>query len=239
MDVNFQRALPFVLKHEGGYVDHPKDPGGATNKGITIATFRRYIKPDATKQDLRNITDEQVASIYYQHYWCAAQAQNLPSGVDYAVFDFAVNSGPSRAVKFLQRAVGVKDDGRIGPKTLEATAKMPARVVISKICDARLAWLKRLRTWATFGRGWSRRVDGVARDATAMICKPPRTSPAQSSTIRASAAQIATGAGGAVSAVAALDGTAQIVACALAGITVITALWIMRERVRHWAKGVR
>ena len=112
MDKNFERALPLVLKHEGGYVDHPKDPGGATNKGVTIATFRRYVKADGTKQDLRRITDAQVSAVYYRHYWAAVQAHALPSGVDYCAFDFAVNSGPSRSAKFLQKVVGVKQDGR-------------------------------------------------------------------------------------------------------------------------------
>ncbi|MCI5078689.1 MAG: glycoside hydrolase family 108 protein [Oricola sp.] len=165
MDANFQRALSRVLKHEGGYVDHPKDPGGATNRGITLATFRRYVKPKATKADLRAITDAQITTVYRRHYWDAVLGAELPSGVDYAVFDFAVNSGPSRSVKFLQRVVGVTQDGRIGPITLAALAKDDPQDVVSKLCDARLAWLKRLETWPTFGRGWERRVSEVKRDA--------------------------------------------------------------------------
>ena len=106
MDSNFQRALSRVLKHEGRYVDHPKDPGGATNKGVTIATFRRYVKPNGTKADLRAITEDLVATVYYKHYWAAVHANELPAGVDYAVFDLAVNSGPSRAARSLQRVVG-------------------------------------------------------------------------------------------------------------------------------------
>ena len=158
MESNFQRALPRVLKHEGGYVDHPKDPGGATNKGVTIATFRRYVKANGTKADLRAITNEQVATVYYKHYWAAVHANELPTGVDYAVFDFAVNSGPSRAAKFLQRVVGAAQDGRIGPATLAAVKKDDPIAVIAKLCDARLSWLKTLKTWSTFGKGWERRV---------------------------------------------------------------------------------
>lgn len=171
-DRNFARALPLVLKHEGGYVDHPKDPGGATNKGVTLATFRRYVKADGTKADLRAITDKQVATVYYRHYWSAVNAQALPAGLDYAVFDFAVNSGPTRAAQFLQRVLGVTVDGRVGPQTIAAAEKAGTSTVIKALCAARLAWLKRLKHWPTFGRGWTRRVNDVERDALAMVGKP-------------------------------------------------------------------
>lgn len=169
MEKNFEKSLAAVLKHEGGYVDHPRDPGGATNKGITIGTFRRYVKPKATKRDLKNITKAQVESVYRQHYWDKVRASELPSGVDYAVFDFAVNSGPSRAVKFLQKVVGVSEDGRIGPATLEAVSDRDHAKTIETLCDNRLAFLKRLGTWGTFGKGWSRRVEGVRKMALGMV----------------------------------------------------------------------
>lgn len=165
MDSNFQRALSRVLKHEGGYVDHPKDPGGATNRGVTLATFRRYVKPKGTKADLRAITDEQVATVYYKHYWAAVHGGELPAGVDYAVFDLAVNSGPARAARFLQRVVGATEDGRIGPATLAAVRTADPTDVIARLCDARLAWLRTLKTWPTFGKGWERRVTEVRHDA--------------------------------------------------------------------------
>jgi lysozyme family protein len=165
VDSNFQRALSRVLKHEGGYVDHPKDPGGATNRGVTIATFRRYVKRDGTKADLRAITAEQVATVYYKHYWAAVDANELPAGVDYAVFDLAVNSGPSRAARFLQRVVGATEDGRIGPATLAAVRNADPTELIAKLCVARLAWLRTLKTWPTFGKGWERRVTDVRHDA--------------------------------------------------------------------------
>ena len=165
MDSNFRRALSRVLKHEGGYIDHPKDPGGATNRGVTLATFRRHVKPKGTKADLRAITEEQVATVYYKHYWAAVHANELPAGVDYAVFDLAVNSGPARAARFLQRVVGATEDGRIGPATLAAVRKADPTEVIARLCDARLAWLKTLKTWPTFGKGWERRVTEVRHDA--------------------------------------------------------------------------
>lgn len=172
MDRNFERALPLVLKHEGGFVNHPKDPGGATNKGVTIATFRRYVKADGTVADLKAISDEQVATVYYRHYWSAVNAQALPSGVDYAVFDFAVNSGPSRAVKFLQKVLGVTQDGRVGPKTIEAAKGLSANWIVEQLCDARLAWLKTLKTWPAFGKGWTNRVRDVRDDARKMVGNP-------------------------------------------------------------------
>ncbi|WP_027036514.1 glycoside hydrolase family 108 protein [Mesorhizobium ciceri] len=161
MDRNFARALALVLKSEGGWSDNPADPGGATMKGVTLTNFRRYVRANATKADLRKITDAQVATVYRRFYWDAVLGAELPDGVDYAVFDFAVNSGPSRAAKYLQAVVGVVQDGRIGPATIAATNGKPAGVVIDVLCDARLSFLKRLPTWATFGRGWSDRVKSV------------------------------------------------------------------------------
>lgn len=172
MDRNFRRALSLVLKHEGGWADHPKDPGGATMKGVTLASFRKYVKPNGTKTDLRNITDEQLATVYRKHYWDAVSGAELPDGVDYAVFDFAVNSGPSRAGKYLQKVVGTPQDGRIGPATLKAVrAKMHA-TVIHELCDDRMAFLKRLETWPTFGKGWTRRVTDVRTEALRMAAAP-------------------------------------------------------------------
>jgi lysozyme family protein len=163
MQSSYERALAAVLEHEGGYVDHPKDPGGATNKGITIANFRRYVKADGTKADLKKLTTEQAATVYRKQYWDAVSGGVLPAGVDYAVFDFGVNSGPSRAIKFLQRVVGVKQDGRIGPATLAAIAAMPPINIIRELCEARLLWLATLKTWPTFKKGWTARVSGVRK----------------------------------------------------------------------------
>jgi len=168
MEANFQRALALVLKHEGGFVDHPRDPGGATNKGVTLATFRRYVRRNGTVEDLRRITDAQVATVYKLHYWNKVKGDDLPSGVDYAVFDFAVNSGPARAAKYLQAAVGVAQDGKIGPVTVAAAKGMNAADVVSAVCAKRMAFLKGLNTWPTFGKGWTNRVNDVVREAMKM-----------------------------------------------------------------------
>ncbi|ESY70094.1 glycoside hydrolase family 108 protein [Mesorhizobium sp. M0051] len=173
MDRNFARALALVLKSEGLWSDNPADPGGATMKGVTLANFRRYVKADATKADLRSIGDAQVATIYRRFYWDAVLGSELPDGVDFAVLDFAVNSGPGRAAKYLQAAVGVAQDGRIGPVTLAAVKAKPAGVIIDALCDARLAFLKRLPIWATFGRGWSDRVRSVRVQALLMSAQHP------------------------------------------------------------------
>jgi lysozyme family protein len=162
---NFERSLSLVLKSEGGWSDHPADPGGATMKGVTLATFRRYVEPKATKDDLRRITDAQVATVYRKQYWNAVCGDDLPDGIDYAVFDFAVNSGPGRAAKYLQSIVGAKQDGKIGPDTLAKVKPMVRGTVINDLCDKRMAFLKGLSTWGTFGKGWTSRVSSVRAEA--------------------------------------------------------------------------
>lgn len=169
MEANFPRALALVLKHEGGWSDHPSDPGGATMKGVTLATYRAYINKNGTKADLRNITQAQLEKVYREQYWNKVRGDDLPSGVDYALFDFAVNSGPSRAVKFLQRILLVQQDGIIGPQTMAALARAKPEHVIEVLCAERLKFLKGLSTWPTFGKGWGRRVDDVELHALAMV----------------------------------------------------------------------
>ncbi|CAN7599830.1 hypothetical protein LJR234_004636 [Mesorhizobium amorphae] len=169
MDRNFARSLALVLKSEGGWSDNPADPGGATMKGVTLANFRRYVKADATKADLRKISDAQIATVYRRFYWDAVAGAELPDGVDYATFDFAVNSGPGRAAKYLQAVLGVVQDGRIGPATLSALRAKPAGALIDALCDSRLAFLKRLPTWPTFGRGWNDRVKSVRFQALVLV----------------------------------------------------------------------
>ncbi|KHQ51085.1 glycoside hydrolase family 108 protein [Mameliella alba] len=162
MKQNFDRALALVLQHEGGYVNHPDDPGGATNRGVTQRTYNAWLRRRGElAQDVRNITTPEVHAIYRAQYWDIVRGDDLPNGLDYAVFDFAVNSGPRRATEFLQRILGVEVDGALGEVTLAAAHEADAIGTIADLCDNRLAWLKRLRHWPTFGRGWSRRVSEV------------------------------------------------------------------------------
>lgn len=169
---NFEACLEFVLRWEGGFVNHPKDPGGATNKGITLATYRRY-RPGASVEDLRRITDADVARIYRDGYWNAVRGGELKSGVDLCAFDAAVNSGPSRSIRWLQKALGVKADGVLGPATLAEHRRKSAAYVVSRYCAIRLGWLKGLRTWGTFGRGWARRVGALEARALMMAGVEP------------------------------------------------------------------
>lgn len=157
---NWPACFRATLKHEGGWADHPRDPGGATMKGVTLATFRRYV-PGASKSDLRNISDDMLSRIYREGYWHEVRGDSLPYGVDLVTYDAAVNSGPSRGAKWTQVACGAKADGRIGPKTLLKLQITAATVVVRKATDARLRFLQGLRTWSAFGKGWGRRVGEV------------------------------------------------------------------------------
>jgi lysozyme family protein len=165
---NYDRAFTLVLAHEGGYVDLKADPGGATNLGVTQATLSAWRHRKVTKDEVRALTKEEAGKIYRAQYWNAVRGDDLPAGLGYAVFDYAVNSGPSAAVKMLQRVLGVTADGAMGAMTLAAVAKRDTRDLIGKLCDRRLAFLRSLRTWRTFGKGWSRRVAGVRSNALAM-----------------------------------------------------------------------
>ena len=178
MKKNFKDSLDHVLNHEGGWADHPKDPGGATMKGVTLATYRRHFGKNKSKRALRNISDDELGQIYRSGYWDKCQCDKLPSGVDYAVFDAAVNSGPGRGVKWLQAAVGAKQDGGIGPRTLAKVKEHDVVEVTDSMCDRRLIFLRSLDTWETFGKGWLRRVEGLRATAVAMVAgKAPEIVP--------------------------------------------------------------
>ncbi len=178
-DTRFDRCLAEVLRHEGGYADHPADPGGATNMGITRKTLAlwRKVSPwwDLPKTEVQKLTRAEAAQIYRAIYWAPCKGENLPAGIDLAVFDYAVNSGPDRAIRTLQAALGVAVDGQVGPITLGAATKANARVVVDAICDRRLSFLQGLSTFATFGRGWTSRVAAVraAARAAARTTNPP------------------------------------------------------------------
>lgn len=168
MKENFDSALEAVLHHEGGYVNHPSDPGGMTNLGVTKRVWEEWVKRPVDEAEMRSLTPEMVAPLYKQRYWDRVRGDDLPAGVDYCVFDCGINSGPGRAVKFLQQVVGADDDGVIGPGTLKAVAAMPADEIVSKYQAKRLEFLQALPTWDTFGKGWGRRVTEVASAAGKM-----------------------------------------------------------------------
>ena len=158
---NWPQCFALVLKNESGYVDNPADPGGATNLGCTKATWEAWVGHPVTKDDIKALTPNDVMPLYKVKYWDTIKGDDLPEGVDYAVFDFAINSGPSRAAKALQSVLSITVDGQIGPATLRALEAANPREVATAVCEARLAFLQSLSTYATFGKGWSRRVSEV------------------------------------------------------------------------------
>jgi lysozyme family protein len=169
-DARFAACLAEVLVHEGGYVDHPADPGGATNLGITRATlaaFRGLAPADLPKAEVRALTREEAGRIYQARFWQACSCGSLAPGLDLAVFDAAVNSGPARSARWLQQTLAVRVDGIVGPVTLAAARARPAAELVLGHLRRRRAFLVRLKTWPTFGRGWTRRLDAVEAAALA------------------------------------------------------------------------
>ena len=168
MKQNFDAALKAILHHEGGYVDHPADPGGRTNLGVTQKVWEEWVGHEVDEKAMRALTPELVGPMYKAKYWDKIKGDDLPEGVDYAVFDAAVNSGPGRAAKWLQSCVGVEPDGGIGPKTLAAVAAFDPKELVEDYAKRRLSFLMDLPHWGTFGKGWGRRVAEVQTVASTM-----------------------------------------------------------------------
>jgi len=168
MKDNFEQCLAITLAHEGGWADHPKDPGRATMKGITIGTYAQFKGRKVTKDELRNISDADLRTIYRRNYWDKVRGDDLPTGLDLVAFDGAVNSGPSRGARWLQHGVGALPDGKIGPETVRAATITNAAQAVGRACDARLSFLRSLKTWATCGKGWSSRVEDIRAKAIGM-----------------------------------------------------------------------
>ena len=152
--MNFNQAFDILLKHEGGFSDHAADPGGKTRFGITEAVAREV----GYRGDMRELPLDLAKRIYEDRYWDAVRADELPEAARYAVFDAAVNSGPRQAILWLQRAVGVKDDGIIGPQTLAAVRAADPEQVLRRMLAQRLRFMTGLSNWPAFGRGWARRI---------------------------------------------------------------------------------
>jgi len=164
MNTNFDLCLSHLLQHEGGYVNHPSDPGGRTNLGVTQAVWEDWIDRSVSEDEMKALTPAKVAPLYRELYWDRIKADSLPSGIDYAVFDAAVNSGVSRAIKWLQTIINVPVDGFIGAETVKAAQTAS----IEKYCAHRMEFLKGRSSWPTFGKGWERRVQEVEKIALDM-----------------------------------------------------------------------
>lgn len=166
---NFVPSLALVLVHEGGFVNDSRDPGGATNKGVTQAVYDDWrVRHGLAKQTVRAIGTDEVEAIYKHGYWDVVKGDQLPTGVDYCTFDLAVNSGVNRAARYLQRTAGVAEDGQIGPATLAVVLALPSDALIDRICDERLKFLQGLPTFGHFGDGWTTRVRDVRAKAKEM-----------------------------------------------------------------------
>jgi lysozyme family protein len=177
MKDNFDESFHLVLVHEGlnarknnpyGFSDHPNDPGGVTQLGVTQRAWEEWVGHSVSVTAMKALRPETVKPFYKEKYWDKIKGDFLPSGVDHAAFDLAVNSGVSRAARYMQRIAGVQQDGIIGPKSLDAINAYPPQEMINALCDDRLDFLKRLPTWKTFGKGWDRRVKEVGLQSNKM-----------------------------------------------------------------------
>ena len=145
MRENFDKCLRMLLKHEGGFVNHPKDPGGITNLGVTKKVYEKWVGRDVTEQEMRDLTVEQVAPIYKKNYWDKCKCDKLPSGADWSVFDWAVNSGTGRASKAVQKICGAEPDGVIGPKTLALLDNISHELIIEDMYKIRQNFYENLK----------------------------------------------------------------------------------------------
>ena len=169
MKSNYDKCLETILHHEGGYVNHPKDPGGETNLGVT----KRVYEEHGGTKDMKDLLVEDVAPIYKKGYWDKMKGDDLPGGLDLCVFDFGVNAGPGRAAKFLQSMIGTTVDGGIGPNTLakveEYVRENGEHETVKKYQEMRQKYYEQLSTFATFGKGWTRRVEETTKLALDII----------------------------------------------------------------------
>ena len=250
MTDRFPRAFDLLKVHEGGFSDHPRDPGGATMKGVTQRTYDAYrFRQKQPPRHVRKITNAEVERIYHTQYWHAVHADDLPPGVAYCVFDAAVNSGPGRAVRWLQTVIGAQVDGIVGNETVSQTRDVPPDELIHRYCDKRLSFMKSLRHWSTFKNGWSRRVHEVRaqsiewayNETVATDTAEPPTAKADGKksvmfTIKDAASNrgVQTVAGGLLSSGGVLSSSEGPIPYAVAAVLVIAALaglwWIVRGR---------
>jgi len=166
---NWDNSFKLMLKSEGGFVNHPSDPGGMTNLGVTKATWENWVGRESDEAEMRGLTPEKVEPLYKKKYFDAVRGDELPMGLDYLMFDFAVNAGAGRAIKTLQTAVGVTPDGGFGPMTMAAVQAIDPVELIERFSQAKEDFYRSLNTFATFGKGWLNRVADVKVKANSML----------------------------------------------------------------------
>lgn len=169
MQNNFDPCLKLVLESEGGWVNNPSDPGGETNLGVTKAVWEEWTGHEV--KTMKGLTPADVAPMYKAKYWMACYANQLPLGIDYAVFDAAVNMGPGRAVKLLQECIGCVPDGTIGPRTIQLIDQKKPEDVIDAFSNRKTSFYEGLKGFPLFGKGWLKRVEDVKFNAMKMIGK--------------------------------------------------------------------
>ena len=165
---NWPTSLALMLKSEGHFVNHPSDPGGMTNLGVTKKAWEAWVKRPVDEAEMRSLTPEIVAPFYKARYWNPCKCDELPIGIDYAVFDFAVNAGTHQASKLLQEALSVDADGVIGQQTLTAVANYGVVELTELFSEKKELFYRSLRTFATFGKGWLNRVVDVQKNVEQM-----------------------------------------------------------------------
>ena len=169
MKENFQTSLNLVLDHEKGFSDYPFDAGGMTNLGVTKKTWEAWVKRPVDESEMRSLTPEKVAPLYKIKYWDACKCDQLPLGIDYAVFDFAVNAGVSRASKTMQTALGTAADGIVGPATIGVATNADPDEFLEKFSKLKEQFYRSLQLFDVWGKGWLRRVSEVKQIAEGMI----------------------------------------------------------------------
>jgi len=169
MKENFDKCLELLLHHEGGYVNHPRDPGGETNHGVTRLVWERWVGRPLKDDEMKNLTQADVAPLYRHEYWKRLKGDDLPSGLDFFLFDWGVNSGTSRSAKALQGIIGAVQDGGIGPKTLKMLKEHDTKEVLQTMHNKRQGFYEGLKTFDTFGKGWTRRNKEALEQALQLV----------------------------------------------------------------------
>jgi len=166
---NWQKSFDLMLASEGGYANHPSDPGGMTNLGVTKRVWEEWVGRESNEKEMRSLTKEMVEPLYKRKFWDACRCDDLPLGIDYLVFDMAVNAGVGRSAKLLQHCVGVSADGAIGPITITAVKSKDPEELIEKFSEARELFYRGLTTFDVFGKGWLNRVEASKIKASSML----------------------------------------------------------------------
>jgi lysozyme family protein len=166
---NYEFSLAQVLKSEGGYVNHPKDPGGETNMGVTKAAWSTWLKRTILPGEMAQLTHADIIPFYKALYWDKSYCNQLPTGIDYMVFDASVNMGVGQSIKLFQKSLGGVPDGIIGPNTMKLINEMNVKTMIDKYSAQKEMFYRSLGTFPTFGKGWLARVERVKQTALSML----------------------------------------------------------------------